>query len=206
MTQEIALLMVGSAACAFGHLLPGPYLYLRLTLMRTFLLPSPDYRVVMTHAGRLGRTWRSRAEFFGGTKGGCWGRASEMNLLIMEKKRYIARMTVSIRSLQRSSSPWGNNQGSDGVIKWDREGHQVHPKRQVIKLFPNVYVHTLGGYFSLWLKHICQECFHPHLKYMLFPVYRESNKIPLSQVAAEVFQPEWHWAPSIGWCKGPSKS
>lgn len=52
MTQEIALLMVCSAACAFGHLLPGPYLYLRLTLMRTFLLPSLDYRVVMTHAGR----------------------------------------------------------------------------------------------------------------------------------------------------------
>lgn len=52
MTQEIALLMGCSAACAFGHLLPGPYLYLRLTLMRTFLLPSPDYRVVMTHTGR----------------------------------------------------------------------------------------------------------------------------------------------------------
>lgn len=28
MTQGIALLMVSSAARAFGHLLPGPYLYL----------------------------------------------------------------------------------------------------------------------------------------------------------------------------------
>ena len=64
MTQEIALLMVCSAACAFGHLLPGPYLYLRLTLMRTFLLPSPDYRVVMTHTGGLGKNPMIRgAEF-----------------------------------------------------------------------------------------------------------------------------------------------
>lgn len=63
MTQEIALLMVCSVACAFGHLLPGPYLYLRLTLMRTFLLPSPDYRVVMTHTGCLGKSLQSRAEF-----------------------------------------------------------------------------------------------------------------------------------------------
>lgn len=73
MTQEIALLMVCSAACAFGHLLPGPYLYLRLTLMRTFLLPSPDYRVVMTHTGRLGKKPRltdDPGKIFGGTKGG----------------------------------------------------------------------------------------------------------------------------------------
>lgn len=53
MTQEIVLLMVSPVACAFGHLLPGPYLYLRLTLMRTFLLPSPDYRVVMTYSGSV---------------------------------------------------------------------------------------------------------------------------------------------------------
>lgn len=64
MTQEIALLMVCSAACAFGHLLPGPYLYLRLTLMRTFLLPSPDYRVVMTHTGRLGKKLTIRGQSF----------------------------------------------------------------------------------------------------------------------------------------------
>lgn len=49
MTQGIALLMVSSAACALGHLLPGPSLYLRLTLMRTFRLPSPDFPVVMTY-------------------------------------------------------------------------------------------------------------------------------------------------------------
>lgn len=52
MTLEIALLMVCSAARVFGHLLPGPYLYLSLTLMRTFLLASSDYLVVMTHPGR----------------------------------------------------------------------------------------------------------------------------------------------------------
>lgn len=48
MTQGIALLMVSSAACALGHLLPGPSLCLRPTLMRTFRSPSPGFRVVMT--------------------------------------------------------------------------------------------------------------------------------------------------------------
>lgn len=71
MTQEIALLMVCSAACAFGHLLPGPYLYLRLTLMRTFLLPSPDYPVVMTHTGRPGKEVTIASFFFFFGEGGC---------------------------------------------------------------------------------------------------------------------------------------
>lgn len=33
---------------------------------------------------------------------------------------------------------------------------------------------------------------------MLFPVYTGSNKIPSSQVAAQVFQPGWHWARLAG--------
>lgn len=113
MTQEIALLMVCSAACAFGHLLPGPYLYLRLTLMRTFLSPSPDYRVVMTHAGRLGKSWRSRAEFLEVQKVDIEARVI---LFMIEKKSYIAPMTVSIQTIQRSSAELGNNKGSEGVM------------------------------------------------------------------------------------------
>lgn len=122
MTQEIALLMGCSAACAFGHLLPGPYLYLRLTLMRTFLLPSPDYRVVMTHTGRQagwvkaddpGQSfWRYRGWIL---RLGAF--RARMNLPIMEKKGYIAAMTVSIQTLQRSSSLLRNNKGREEVIK-----------------------------------------------------------------------------------------
>lgn len=103
MTQEIALLMVCSAACAFGHLLPSPYLYLRLTLMRTLLLSSPDYRLVMTHAGRLGESSDLLK-----IRGRLWTLqkvdAEDGCCFILEKKGFIAHMYQ-----QRFSSLRRNN-------------------------------------------------------------------------------------------------
>lgn len=71
MTRGIALLMVSSAACALGHLLLGPSLYLRLTLMRTFRSPSLGFSRCddtrrQSEQDRLirgQRLWKSR---------GCW--------------------------------------------------------------------------------------------------------------------------------------
>lgn len=107
MTPEIALLMVCSAACAFGHLLLSPCLYLSLTLMRTFLLPSPDYWVVMTHAGRLGEGWRPRAEFLQAHRlCPAWG--ASVKLPLMEKKSYITAVTLSVYTWPSSSSAENN--------------------------------------------------------------------------------------------------
>lgn len=63
MTRGIALLMVSSAAWALGHLLRGPSLYLRPTLMRTFRSPSPGFLVVMT-CWQSGQELPRRAPFW----------------------------------------------------------------------------------------------------------------------------------------------
>jgi len=88
--------------------------------MRTFLLPSPDYRLVMTHTVGGVRAhdpvktfWKNRGWTL--RLGAC---RAPIKLLIMEKKGYITPMTVSIQTLQRSSSLLRNNKERERVIKW----------------------------------------------------------------------------------------
>lgn len=62
--------------------------------MRTFLLPSPDFQVVMTYPGEVAKIWQSEGGDFGGPEGGCWGGwKARMKLVIKEKKGNIVPAT-----------------------------------------------------------------------------------------------------------------